>query len=576
MQDTFIDQFMWQFQHIFRHSVQHETERALSSIGMEAEPAVVLVGFALDRDAHHQVCVEPKDGPLVVEHLTGVLERADELFSSDPESRMHHTVAWVAEARQASLCKRSRAAALVEAIEASASFGGRTFFASDSAPINGYEVHTCIGVPSADLDALPSLELVESDRGFVCRSLQHGVIAECLRRADSALRAPYAGAGSSVLGASEDIVKAAAARLAEGLVFRSGGVHSDLFGHMNKITSMTYERTGARGRVVIADEGRTSACPRVRFRQSISIYDTRIMRKLLALSGDTNAVLLSNLLGPGLRAYGLGVCEPAPNVIEILVRGHAEWDLAVERSSLLRVAYGHAKLPKPSFSFDRFKDAAERTVGQADFDFIWCVVQGAKAAGHGMTLVISHDPETEIGRLGGESVPLSPNRLKVPDIVSFGAVDGAVMLGPDGRCHAFGVILDGTAEGRGDPARGSRFNSAIRYQRTMARKSLLVVISDDGTMDLIPNLMPKVHKSDIEAAVDDFCATCLGDTVDSERFALAHGRVRKLAFYLNEVQCQRVNDCYANEMHRRRAAGENTVSSSPLRAHPDMDDSHFL
>lgn len=101
------------------------------------------------------------------------------------------------------------------------------------------------------------------------------------------------------------------------------------------------------------------------------------------------------------------------------------------------------------------------------------------------------------------------------------------------------------------------------------------MISDDGTMDLIPNLMPQVHKSEVEAVVDDFCATCSEDTVHGERFALTHERVLKLAFDLNEGQCQRVNDCYASEMNRRREAGRNTASSRPLRPHPDVDESYF-
>ena len=298
------------------------------------------------------------------------------------------------------------------------------------------------------------------------------------------------------------------------------------------------------------------------------------MRTLLTLSGDTTAVLLRNM--GGLHAYGLGACDPGPNVVEISVRGHAEWELAIAGSPLLRVAYGNAMLSKPSFGFDKFKDTAERTVGQADVDYIWRVVQEAKSAGRGITLVISHDPETEMDRLGSEAVPLSPDRLDVSHLYSFGGGDGAVVLGPDGQCHAFGVILDGKAEGRGDPARGSQLNSAVGYQRTMASESLLVVISDDGTMGLIPNLMPQLHKSEVEAAVDDFCATCSEDTVQGERFAVTHEWVRTLSFYLSEDQCQRVNDYYANEMRRRRAAGEATASSSPLRPYPDMDDSYFL
>ena len=60
------------------------------------------------------------------------------------------------------------------------------------------------------------------------------------------------------------------------------------------------------------------------------------------------------------------------------------------------------------------------------------------------------------------------------------------VLGIDGRCYGFGVILDGEAKGCGDPARGSRYNSAVRYQTTMAPRSVIVVISDDRTVDLIP------------------------------------------------------------------------------------------
>lgn len=103
-----------------------------------------------------------------------------------------------------------------------------------------------------------------------------------------------------------------------------------------------------------------------------------------------------------------------------------------------------------------------------------------------MTLVVSGKAAEEAKRLGGAAVPIELDNLGPADIVRFGRVDGAVVLDRDGSCHAFGVILDGKAAGRGDPARGSRYNSAVRYQK-MIPESLLVVISDDGTVDLIPD-----------------------------------------------------------------------------------------
>src|SRR4029079_4593914 len=102
-----------------------------------------------------------------------------------------------------------------------------------------------------------------------------------------------------------------------------------------------------------------------------------------------------------------------------------------------------------------------------------------------------------------------------------GRVDGSVRLGTDARCHAFGVILDGIAEAGGDPARGSRFNSAVRYQRT-GPPALVIVVSDDGTIDVIPNLRPRVRREDVDTAVRGFESICEQTEVDGERFGEAY------------------------------------------------------
>jgi len=133
---------------------------------------------------------------------------------------------------------------------------------------------------------------------------------------------------------------------------------------------------------------------------------------------------------------------------------------------------------------------------------------------------------------------------------------------------------DGAATAHGDPARGSRYNSAVRYHKEH-RDSLLVVISDDRTVDLIPSLRPKLHQAEVQAAVNAFCETCEAEPVDGEMFALTHRRVEKLAFYLDADQCQRVNDAREAEMRRRLEAGGIAAHRPPLRPHPDMDNSYF-
>ena len=562
---------MWSFQWYFRIGVRRAIEQALEKIGLPVEVRVVLVGVAHEGGLRHQLCIEPEDGPLSLGHVAAVSTRARELFEADPESKLMISNPPLHELRRQHTFRRSRAAALVEAIESSAVFEGFTFFASNSAPIDGYEVHTCVGVPTAPLDSLPALDDSVVDRVYVGRSLQHQVITECLRRADNALYLPDPGMDLSPLGVTDDIVNAATVRLTEGMAYRATKRPADLFPMVNAFASLSYERAGAGGHLVIADREMVADRLRVRFRQPISLGDARSIRKLLELSDDS-----TSLLADSSSAYGLGSSSAAPDVIEICVSGHAEWELSVNGSALLRVAYGRATLPRPLIDLNTFNDIAERTVGSIESSRIREIVQRAHVNGHGTTLVISSDPVGEADRLGGEAVTIETDCLELADIVRFGRVDGAVLLGPDGRCHAFGVILDGTATVRGDRARGSRFNSAVRYQRTSTASSMLVVISADGTVDLIPRLRPRVPRDEVEAAVRAFHSCCEADDVDSEEFARTHGQVKGLAFYLDDAQCRRANECYENEMRRRFEMHGFRISETPLRPDPEMNESYFL
>ena len=136
---------MWGYQPHFRRGVEHEIEAALAQIGFPAETRVVLVGFSLSSKARHQVCVEPEHGPLTAGHLSAVPDRAKELEAADPLAGAFHTDPDFHERWTASRLRRFRASALEEAINESGVFEGFAFAASTSAPIGGYEVHTCVG-----------------------------------------------------------------------------------------------------------------------------------------------------------------------------------------------------------------------------------------------------------------------------------------------------------------------------------------------------------------------------------------------------------------------------------------------
>ena len=565
------DQFMWGYQRHFRLGAELRIEQALGDIGLPAEITAVLVGFARDSSLPHQICVEPESGPLSVSHLEGVRDRAEQIYRSDPDYHLRISDQRSQELRQAGIFLRSRSDAIEEAISTSGVFDRFTFFVSTSAPINGYDVHTCVGVRTELLEQLPSLSDSMFDRVYVGRSLHNEVIAECLRRADKEIYLPDP--GTDLLNEDADLylVTVAARRFVNGTSYRATRRPADLFDMVNEFSSMTYEREGAAGDLVISHLDTLRDHLQIRFREPVRLREARAVRKLLQLSDKDTCVLADSVY-----AYGLGSAVSADDAVHISITGHARWELAMQGQSLVRVAYGHPTLPKRPIVRQDFEDTVRRTVGSADIDSIWDVVQAAQESGHGTTIVVSEDPVGESERLSGQALPIVPDHLDPQQVVRLGGVDGAVMLGPDGQCHAFGVILDGIAGAQGDRARGSRFNSSVRYQQTTEAPSVIVVISDDGLVDLIPSLEPQVSREEVEEAVSAFCGYCDSENVDGETWSRANHHVRRLAFYLNEDQCRRVNESYESEMRHRLESGGIALNRRPLKPDPRMDNSYFL
>ena len=566
-----IHQFMWGYQRPFRIGARLWIERALDDIGFQAEITVVLIGFAQDPELPHQICVEPENGPLSVSHLDGVRDRAAQIYCSDPDYDLLITDQRSHELHQVGLSSRSRSDAIVEAISASGVFDGFSFFVSRSTPIDGYDVHTCVGIPTEKLEPLPSFSDAMFGRVYVGRSLHDEVIAECLRRIDKELYLPDPGSDLLLGKADQHLATVAARQFVDGTSYRVTLTPADLFDMVNEFSSLTYERGGAGGNLVLSGLATLRDYLRIRFQNPVPLRDARSMRKLLELS-DQNTSVLSD----SVYAYGLGPTFSTANTVQISITGHARWELTVQGQPFVRVAYGRPTLPKRPIARQDFEDTVRRTVGSADIDSIWDVVQAAQESGHGTTIVISKDPAGESERLSGQALPIVPDYLDPRQVVRLGGVDGAVMMGPDGRCHAFGVILDGIAGSQGDRSRGSRFNSSVRYQQTIKTPSVIVVISDDGMVDLIPSLEPQVSREEVDEAVNVYCACCDTENIDAETWSRAYDAVERLAFYLNEEQCQRLNESREIEVRRRLESGGIALHRRPLKPDPRMDDSYFL
>jgi len=154
-------------------------------------------------------------------------------------------------------------------------------------------------------------------------------------------------------------------------------------------------------------------------------------------------------------------------------------------------------------------------------------------------------------------------------------IDGAVLVGPDGRVHAVGVILDGVATGTGDSGRGARYNSAIRYLAGDGRGAMVIIVSEDGKIDLLPKLKRRLRRETVQRTVDRLVARS-AEGEDLEAFDRANRAVEEIEFYLNQDQCNAVNDAREAVAGRRWVEDHLRRQFVPVAPDPAMDDSYFV
>lgn len=68
------------------------------------------------------------------------------------------------------------------------------------------------------------------------------------------------------------------------------------------------------------------------------------------------------------------------------------------------------------------------------------------------------------------------------------SIDGSILMDIQGKVHCIGVILDGDSDVKGDPARGARYNSALRYRGYLNKcgiPGLILVVSEDGSVEIL-------------------------------------------------------------------------------------------
>ncbi|MDI1288847.1 MAG: diadenylate cyclase [bacterium] len=580
--DRYIKQFIWGFQHHFRSGLETASARCFEQIGFGLGVRAYLVGFAELDGKEHPICFEPEKDPLATVDLSHVVEEGGRLYDENPLSQHFFSSGRHHERIHDHLADSMRGLALRRALEGHTWGEGRTFFVGNSAAIEGYRVYPILAVPRSRWESKPSLNRVqdEDDRYELVPSFQHSLMRELLRQAtvDLGLRSPPEEFSLQWSGRSE-LIRKAAHEFVNSVSYQSHAYSMDLTVALNEVAAQPYEGRASAGGVLLATYDNPYVETAMHFVEPLPLSRTRSIRKALEMSTGSQ-----HLLCDGNAIFGLGRLLPsyyAPdeNAFVITVVGRGAWELSHAGTAFLRVTDTRPTLPEPRIDADRFRDVASRVfheIRSDQIDRLWDLTETAAAAPHGTMLVVHRSAASEAIRLMPQAQLIQPRHLDPETLSAVTNIDGAVLVDLDGQCCAVGVILDGVATGTGDAGRGARYNSAIRYHHANGKSALVIIVSEDGMIDLLPNLNRRVTRSEVEEAVQALEAV-ISDDPDYEVFFRHHRHLEALAFYLSPEQCDRVNAARdALEAHRR--ANETLMLSGWLRFEPDpaMDDGYFI
>lgn len=543
---------MWNYQTHFCGAQQAAARRVFQELDSRLDPQVFLVGLlARPSQSRPPVCVEPAEDfwltatdfsrmELVSRHGFAVLSTA--LAGSDSSAGLQSELQ----------LRRAIRDGIAEVIQRHAGFPAELSYAvSLPSRVERYWVCVAVGLQNEVLRSHVSLQSpevrVHGRRLRLATSLIDAAALEFLDQMSLELARPQPGRELSHI-EPEETLRAAGRRLMSSVVWRidQSSIEGmpDLFRTFTTVSSLSYERKAGSGSVFIARREHPALETRLEFSASARMRHHGHARKLLELT-STELALHSD----SDRIFGLTHVHRdrlAPeDIFEVRMHGHHHWELLHAGQPLMRVQYGQPTLPKTRIDERKLRIDLTRIfkdISSEACDVLVSLVETAVEESHGTMLVISAAAADEARRLTAQCIPVKPRPMAADLLRHVTPIDGAVLLSPEGECHAIGTILDGIAAANGDPSRGARYNSAVRYVESTAAACLAVVVSEDGRVDYVPNLRPPIHRLEIDNRLQALERILASGRVKRRVYHDIIGWLDANRFYLLPEHCQRLNE----------------------------------
>ena len=579
---------MLKFQRWFQSGVTRIAKAIFDRLDDKLQPRVFLVGiFEAQGDELTPVCLEPKAecgyGPEIFSGIMKLAGQIEEEAQTFPRQEPK-------EGQEPKISAKSIQQAVERILNETEKDGEFISYCSPPITVGGYKV-CCVLQLNAEAYRLHfSLPVEWRLSTRLAGSLIDATAVEFLKVCSRVLRDPKAGLDlNDTLGREpEEILRMGGREL----MFRATHTGtSGAFDALNTLSWKTHEGELAGGEIHFFHWDNWHLEMLVEFKHPPELHDIGAARKVIEMAKAKTLLKTDEeglyLVSSDGSINGIGRLKELEDKYDsydsdlFIVRftGYYRWELRhKEGGVMMEVINGVPTLPGDPVGKVKFEDHVRRRFIKSppDVEALWNIVKQK----HGTMIVISSEAAQEADRLEDQStVSKKPVSLTEEILLMLTSIDGAVLVDPTGICHAAGVILDGNAvKGKGTRSRGARYNSAIRYIDAAEKKSecLAVVISEDGTINLVPDLHKRIRRSKITEHMKKLRAAVATEIVKAEEYYKALEWLGAHRFYLSQEVSDEINKI-KNET-KPKLEEQQGMSMTPMdfKADEEMNDTYFL
>ncbi|MDD5929354.1 MAG: diadenylate cyclase [Spirochaetales bacterium] len=275
--------------------------------------------------------------------------------------------------------------------------------------------------------------------------------------------------------------------------------NTSIFSNINELSLLTYEKNKTNGLIyfLFTDELDKYSNYMFEFSKKISFNNEncKLLRKYLELTDAKNNI---GLISDTNFIYGIGEEDKDLNYFSVIYKNGFSWELLQKEKKLFSVKNNKIFIENEDLFLREFatiyKQEFSNVFDNSNLKNIQNCILSLFRENKGTILVISNKSEDIIqNKYNDLSTLIDKIKLDENNIKKLSSIDGAIFIDEKANCYGFGAILDGLDNQKGNPARGSRYNSSQRFFSYYKKKYssedlklLVFVLSDDGNYDIFP------------------------------------------------------------------------------------------